>query len=136
MKRINYMAALAFALLLPMGPLLWQGCGTLATGADPVVVRAQQTRDFLKETAGAFFDFEYSNRAKLLQVDPGIKATADTMRRDVPVVIDTITATLTTYKGARTPANGAAVESASAAGGVKLGEVQTELAKAKVLIPK
>ncbi len=140
-KRLNYLAALACAMVLPVMPLalvgsgamgLAAGCSTVAVNSDPVVVRAQQARDFLRITADAFFTFEQQNRAKLLLVSPDVKATADRFRRDVPVAIDNITVALTVYKAARTPQTGAAVETANAVASVTLGELQTEHAKAKV----
>jgi len=72
------MKHLALLLLLP---LLLTGCGTLQTGADPLVVNAERTIEVARVTLDSFLKFEFNHRAKC---PPAVQESAERIRRHAP----------------------------------------------------
>jgi hypothetical protein len=79
-------------------------CAALQPGADPIAVRAEQSRSIAFLTFDTFLKFEYDNRA-LLAGTPEIHAAAEHIRVNGPKWIDDLTALIVVYKANRTPEN-------------------------------
>jgi hypothetical protein len=77
------------------------GCSTtVAPGADPVVVRAEQTIEIAADTVDAFVRWERANEAK---VSPAVHAAAENIRREFPDKFRLTRAVLRAYKNNRGP---------------------------------
>lgn len=88
--------------ILPL--FLLTACASLQPGADPVVVRAEQTRSIAFLIFDTFLKAEHDNRA-LLAGTPEIHAAAEHIRINGPKWIDDLTALIAVYKANRTPEN-------------------------------
>lgn len=88
--------------ILPL--LLLTACAALQPGADPVVVRAEQTRSIAFLVFDTFLKAEHDNRTALAGT-PEIHAAAEHIRVNGPKWIDDLTALIAVYKSNRTPEN-------------------------------
>ncbi len=109
--------------------LLLAGCSALAPGADPVVVRAEQTAGAAKKTLDNFFQFERANRDSLWKLDHGIKHTADILRVRAPASIKALRAATKTYKAVKSQEHIDAVDLWLAEVAALVGQAQTTLAQ-------
>lgn len=89
-------------LILPL--FLLTACVALQRGADPIVVRAEQTRSIAFLVFDTFLKAEHDNRAALAGT-PEIHAAAEHIRVNGPKWIDDLTALIAVYKSNRTPEN-------------------------------
>jgi uncharacterized protein (UPF0335 family) len=86
--------AVAFAIMV-------SGCSTtIAPGADPVVVRAEQTLEIAADTVDAFIRWERANETK---VSPEVHDIAETIRAEFPDKFRLTRAVLRAYKNNRSP---------------------------------
>lgn len=59
------------------------GCSTVATGADPLVVRAEQTETIAYSTFDTFLKIDDANRAAIIAAAPAVHAFAEQLRQPV-----------------------------------------------------
>jgi hypothetical protein len=89
--------------LLPI--LLLLGCAALQPGADPIVVRAEQTTAIALDTFDLFLRVERQNEASLYKLNPKIHDFANLIRREAPQWLETARHLTKTYKSSRTEAS-------------------------------
>ena len=97
MKRLYLIALFSLA-------LLFAGCGTytVAPGADPVVVHAEQTLAVSRDTLDAFIQYDYAHA----DTEPaGVHAFAESIRRHAPDTFREARAILDAYQSAKTADN-------------------------------
>ena len=75
------------------------GCAILQPGADPLVVRAEQTQQVSLAVVDQFLRYEYKNRATL---GPKVKQAADEVRKNFPPASKALEAATKAYKNNRT----------------------------------
>lgn len=61
--------------------LIFSGCATLDSGADPIVVNAERTIEVARVTMDSFLRFEFNHRSKC---PADVQAAAEAMRRNAP----------------------------------------------------
>lgn len=93
------LAALSVALLL-----LTAGCSgfTVAPGADPVVVHAEQSLSVSRDALDAFVQYDYAHRK---DVPANVHAAAEAIRREAPAKFRAAAAILDAYQANRSPEN-------------------------------
>ena len=89
--------------LLPI--LLLLGCAPLQPGADPIVVRAEQTTAIAPDTFDLFLRVERQQEAALYKLNPKIHDYANLIRREAPQWISTARHLTKAYKSSRTEAS-------------------------------
>lgn len=133
MKRNLNLLALALCLGLFIG--CESGCSTpLQPGSDPIVVRAQQTREIAKQTIDLFLRLEETNADVLWQFNPEIKYVADKLRTNAPPAIRDLTRAIATYKEAKNETNSSAITIGLAVVEQLLGDAQKYLALAQTRV--
>ncbi len=110
---------------------LLAGCAGLDPGADPVVVRAEQSAQIATDTFDVFLKFEYENSDLLKKITPEFHKAAELIRRNGKGWILTLRNVTKSYKQNRTPENKANVATALATVDRALQEVQTWLVGAQ-----
>ena len=91
-----------YAMIIGLSTLFGlMGCSTLNTGADPVVVRAEQTSQIAFSLIDRFLKWEYDNRAILPQ---DVRQSARQMRQHAPEALITLKTLTKAYKKNRTEA--------------------------------
>lgn len=110
--------------------VLFAGCKALSPGADPVVVRAQQTAQATYAAVDAFLNFELANRDQLWKADPEIKHAADKLRATVPSALTALRTATKSYQVNKTPENSTALETSVNTVNSLIGEAQSGLNKA------
>lgn len=98
------------------GPMtLLSGCKngafTVAPGADPVVVTAEQSISTAWNVVNTFVEFELAHRSS---VGPDVTAIADTIRREAPDKFRLARSLMASYKNNRTAENKANLDTALA----------------------
>lgn len=97
MKRNLTLAALAaFLLVVPTA------CKSVDAGQDALVVRAEQTASVAMEVIDSFLKWELNNRAILAD---NVKQSANNVRKEAPLAIDTLRSVTKAYKANRTEEN-------------------------------
>lgn len=81
------------------------GCAALAPGADPIVVRAEQTAAFAFEAMDLFLKMEENNREALRQAAPEVEKVANRVRVDGKSALVSLRDATKAYKTNRTPEN-------------------------------
>ena len=104
-------------------------CAQLAPGADPVVVRAEQTADGSFKTIDNFLQFERANRSALWKLDHGIKHAADVLRVKAPAAIQALRTATKDYKTVKSQEHAEAIDLWLAEVGALVGQAQTSLAQ-------
>lgn len=110
--------------------LLGTGCASILPGNDPVVVRAQQTREIAFSTFDTFVSLEYRNRATLQKLNPNFNEVADNIRVGAPKWFKSFDQVLVAYKSGKTPATKSKLDGAIAVIESALAEAQTYIALA------
>ncbi len=124
------------ALLLPALGLGAMGfgltsCAEITVGADSVVVNAERTTALAVDTFDSFLQFEYSNRAQLAAVSPGIHTYAEVIRRNGQQWLMSARTLTRAYKEHRTAENKANLETAIAVLQTAITQAQMYLAKGR-----
>lgn len=109
--------------------VLSAGCATLKTGADPILVRAQQTYATATHTADLLFNLEFDNRALVEAKLPGTRAKVDVLRKNAKTYLPVLLKTIDQYKAASTKENANALSIALAVVEGLLGDLQMQLVK-------
>ena len=78
-------------------------CATLQTGADPVLVRAEQTLEISFTTIDGLLFVEKYHRAELEKVVPNAHQVAETLRVRAPEALRAATRAIDVYRIHRTP---------------------------------
>lgn len=86
------------------------GCAQLDEGADPVVVRAEQTAAGAFELMDAFVQMEFNNRESLRQLSPEIEKAANAVRVDGRKALEELRIATQVYKRNRSAENKATVQ--------------------------
>lgn len=110
--------------------LLGAGCASILPGNDPVIVRAQQTREIAFSTFDTFVTLEYRNRAFLQKLNPNFTDVADNIRTGAPKWFKSFDQVLVAYKAGKTPATKSKLDGAIAVIESALTEAQTYIALA------
>lgn len=99
---------------MPLAPIVLVGCSggcaALDKGADPVVVRAEQTYQGASQIFKSFTTFEFNNRAYLQGVSGDIEKAANTIRTDGFDALVALQNATIAYKSHRTANNKANLE--------------------------
>lgn len=102
-----------FHTLLFCAAMLFAGCQTtVAPGADPVVVHAEQTLALARHALDAFVQYDHTHRAA---VPKEVHAFAESVRREAPPKFRAALALLDAYHSNRSPENRATLETYVAA---------------------
>ena len=135
-KKVLALATLAAAILAAAG--CFSGCSTLAPGADPVEVRAEQMEGVSADTFDLFLHVEYDNVDFCRSNLPAVHAAAEWLRQPVTLgtnvwsrdiaMVQSFDATRRAYKANRTADNKASLTAALAALETALRQVQEHLA--------
>lgn len=129
------------AILLLLLPLMFAGCASLKPGADPLVVRCQQTERMAFETLDTFLRIERSQAARIRAVAPSVSDFAGWLREplaDGPrgiSLVKSLGAVRRAYQADRSDGNRSKVESSLRIVAATLAETQKHLTAAKA-IPK
>lgn len=94
--------------------LLLSACAQLQSGADPVVVRAEQITASAYDTMETFKKYEFDNRATLEALNPKIETYANVIRRNGKRWLQTARSETMAYKNNRTSENKANMNTAIA----------------------
>lgn len=94
--------------------LLLSACVQLQSGADPVVVRAEQITASAYDTMETFKKYEFDNRATLEALNPKIETYANVIRRNGKRWLQTARSETMAYKNNRTSENKANMNTAIA----------------------
>lgn len=94
--------------------LLFSACNVLQPGADPVVVRAEQTTASAYDSFETFKKYEYDNRVTLESLNPKIETYANIVRRNEKKWLQTARAETMAYKNNRNDQNKANMNTAIA----------------------
>lgn len=81
------------------------GCNTLDPGADPVVVRAEQTAEIAFDIFDSYIKMEYNNREGLKEVSPKFGEIATVVDRDGRKAIEELRIATKVYKTNRNEEN-------------------------------
>ena len=81
------------------------GCNTLQEGADPVVVRAEQTASVAFDLFDVYVKMEYNNREGLASISPNFKQVGDVIRTDGLKAIEELRIATKVYKANRNEQN-------------------------------
>jgi hypothetical protein len=68
---------------MAIGAAFIAGCSTIAPGADPLIVRTEQTETFATNTFNTFLTLEWENQAFVLANAPYIHTFAESLRQPV-----------------------------------------------------
>jgi hypothetical protein len=79
------------------------GCATTRPGADPVLLRAEQTLEVSFATIDGLLYLEKYNQAALTAVAPDAHKVAEMLRTEAPVALKAATAAIDVYRANRTP---------------------------------
>lgn len=116
--------------LILAGAVFCSGCAAILPGNDPVIVRAQQTREIAFSTFDTFVTLEYRNREALQKINPNFTDVADNIRVGAPKWFKSFDAVLVAYKSGKTPATKSKLDGAIAVIESALTEAQTYIALA------
>lgn len=83
MKKYTFALALIYTGIAINLAVLIVGCASLSPGADPLVVRAEQTETFATNTFYTFLSIEANDRLLIEANFPAIHAFAETLRQPV-----------------------------------------------------
>lgn len=125
------------AILILLLPLIFTGCAGLKPGADPIIVRAQQTERAAFETFDAFLRIEHKNAARIRTAAPEVSKFAEWLREPLPdgprgiSLVKSLGNVRRAYANAKTPDNRAKLASALDALAAALTETQKHLTAAK-----
>jgi hypothetical protein len=124
---IRYLLAMALAISVT-------GCATLNPGADPVVVRAEQSIKVAFDTFDTFLKMEKSNQARIRDKVPAVHEFAEWLRAPGPngsprgiAIIESANTVKNAYKRNRSPENKANLISALAAVEAAVSQTQKHL---------
>lgn len=120
----------AMLLAIGLGIAALPGCSTIAPGSDPVVVRAEQTRETAIQTFDAFLLYEYSNRDYLWGKSHDFKSVADNIRQNESGWIEALNSGIKRYKENKADGTGPLTQ-ALAAIETALAEAQATITRAK-----
>ena len=103
-----------FAIVLFSLAMLFAGCSgfTVAPGADPVVVHAEQSLATSRDILDSFVQYDYSHRKSIPE---NVHTMAEAIRRGAPAKYRAAIAILDAYKANRSPENKASLDSYMAA---------------------
>jgi len=99
------------AILILLLPLIFTGCAGLKPGADPIIVRAQQTERAAFETFDAFLRIERKNAARIRTAAPEVSKFAEWLRAPLPdgprgiALVKSLGNVRRAYANAKTPDN-------------------------------
>jgi hypothetical protein len=136
--------ALAFAVLV-----LLSGCKTLQPGADPVVVRTEQSLTIAQATFDTFLKLDDADRPLVKHQLPAVHNFAEWLREPMPIspgstvivarwaeMVAAADRVKLAYQANRTPENRANLVTALATLEVAVSEVQSNLAQLQALNPQ
>lgn len=115
------------------------GCASLQPGADPIIVRAQQTERVAFETFDTFLRLEHKHAARIRSAAPAVSKFAEWLREPQPdgprgiALVRSLGNVRRAYAAAKTPDNKARLSTALDALSAALAETQKHLTAAKAL---
>lgn len=139
MRPIGRMGRMGISLMVVAMLAGWSGCSTLAPGADPVEVRAEQVEGLFADTADLFLKLEYENIDYCRTNLPDVHKAAEFLRQPVTLgtnvwprdiaMVQSFDATRRAYKSNRTSENKASLIAGLSALEEALRQIQSQVAQ-------